>query len=40
MSLFNNNRSIPEHTRESLMNYFVYGYQPGGFVTAVLAGNP
>lgn len=32
-------RPIPEHTRETLINYFVYGYSPGGFVTSVLAGD-
>jgi hypothetical protein len=40
MSLFSRGyRPIPEHTRETLINYFVYGYSPGGFITAVLAGD-
>jgi hypothetical protein len=28
---------VPEHTREALENYFIHGYQPGGFLTSVLA---
>lgn len=28
---------IPEHTRESLVNYLMRGWEPGGFVTAMLA---
>ena len=40
MSIFDKGlRRIPEHTRETLINYFVHGYSPGGFVTSVLAGD-
>ena len=28
---------IPEHTRETLVNYLMKGWEPGGFVTSVLA---
>ena len=28
--------NVPEHTRESLENYFFYGYQPGSFVYSLL----
>lgn len=28
---------IPEHTQDALENYFLRGWRPGGFVTAVLA---
>lgn len=28
---------VPEHTRESLENYFFHGYEPGSFVVAVLS---
>ena len=28
---------IPEHTRETLVNYLIKGWEPGGFVTAMLA---
>ena len=28
---------IPNHTRESLVNYLMKGWEPGGFVTAMLA---
>ena len=28
---------IPEHTRETLVNYLMKGLEPGGFVTAMLA---
>lgn len=28
---------IPEHTRETLVNYLMKGWEPGGFVTAMLA---
>ena len=28
---------IPEHTRETLVNYLTKGWEPGGFVTAMLA---
>ena len=29
-------QEIPKHTQESLENYLINGYHPGGFVTAVL----
>lgn len=29
--------SIPDHTRETLENYILRGWEPGGFVTAMLA---
>lgn len=29
-------RDIPEHTKESLMNYFNRCWEPGGFLMAVL----
>jgi hypothetical protein len=28
---------IPIHTQESLENYFINGWEPGGFLTAMLA---
>jgi hypothetical protein len=28
---------IPEHTQQSIQNYLLRGYNPGGFVTAILA---
>lgn len=28
---------VPDHTRESIENYLVRGWSPGGFVTAMLA---
>ena len=28
---------IPEHTKESLHNYFKHGWKPGGFVESMLA---
>lgn len=30
---------VPEHTREAIENYLVYGFQPGGFLTSVLTGD-
>lgn len=33
---FKFNSSVPSHTQESLVNYFVHCYEPGGFLTAVL----
>ena len=27
---------VPDHTREALANYFVHGFEPGSFGTAVL----
>lgn len=30
---------VPTHSQESLINYFVHGYEPGGFMTAVLQNN-
>jgi len=31
-----NDRSIPAHTREALINYFDRGWEPGSFLMAVL----
>jgi hypothetical protein len=31
--------SIPDHTKEALDNYFLKGYEPGGFLTSVLTNN-
>lgn len=31
--------SIPEHTADTLENYLLKGWEPGGFVTACLAGD-
>ena len=31
--------TIPAHTQEAIENYLIYGYQPGGFTTAMLAGD-
>lgn len=28
--------NVPGHTQEALFNYFVHGYEPGGFLSAVL----
>ena len=30
-------RNIPDHVREALERYFVHGFAPGGFCSAVLA---
>ena len=30
---------IPNHTKEALDNYFLRGYEPGGFLTSVLTNN-
>ena len=30
---------VPEHTHRALMDYLRYGYLPGSFLTAVLAGD-
>jgi hypothetical protein len=30
--------AIPEHTHDALIRYFVHGIEPGGFLTAMLAG--
>ncbi len=30
---------IPVHTQEALENYFMHGFSPGGFLTAVLVGD-
>lgn len=30
---------IPNHTKEALDNYFLRGYEPGGFITSVLTNN-
>jgi hypothetical protein len=29
--------NVPEHTRKALEDYFIHGYQPGSFLTSVLA---
>ena len=34
-----NDMNVPEHTRNSLRMYVEEGYDPGGFVTAVLCNN-
>ena len=31
--------SIPEHTLEALDDYFLRGYEPGGFLTSILTNN-
>ena len=28
---------VPKHTQEALQNYLLYGYPPGGFLSAMLA---
>ena len=30
---------VPEHARESIENYLMFGYHPGGFMTAMFAGD-
>ena len=30
---------VPDHTQESFENYVMYGYSPGGFLTAALENN-
>lgn len=30
--------SIPDHTKEAIEHYLIRGYHPGGFLSAVLAG--
>lgn len=30
---------VPEHAQESIENYLMYGYDPGGFMSAMFAGN-
>lgn len=30
---------VPEHAQESIENYLIYGYDPGGFMSAMFAGN-
>lgn len=32
-------QAVPEHTQESLENYLILGYMPGGFLTACLVGD-
>lgn len=32
-------KQVPEHTQQALENYFIHGYQPGGFLTACLSGD-
>ena len=40
MSLnFEGYHDIPEHTRQTLVDYVELGYEPGGFVSAVLSNN-
>jgi hypothetical protein len=34
-----NEQYIPSHTQESIENYLIRGYNPGGFVTAILTGD-
>jgi hypothetical protein len=31
--------TIPDHTTEALDNYFLRGFQPGGFLTSILTNN-
>lgn len=31
-----NHANVPGHTQDALVNYFVHGYEPGGFLSAVL----
>ena len=31
---------IPNHSQEALKNYFLYAYQPGGFLTGLLNNDP
>ena len=31
--------TVPDHTRESLELYLIHGYNPGGFLSSVLAGD-
>ena len=35
-SFMDNGLNIPPHTVDALAGYFLYGYQPGGFLTAML----
>ena len=30
---------LPEHTQEAIDNYLIRGYEPGGFLTAIICGN-
>lgn len=30
---------VPEHTQESIENYLIHGWMPGGFMEAMLAGD-
>jgi len=30
---------VPDHAQESIENYLMFGYHPGGFMTAMLAGD-
>ena len=32
-------QEVPNHTKESLENYFLRGWEPGGFLTAMLTGD-
>lgn len=33
------NHHVPEHTVESILNYILYGFQPGSFLTCLLSGD-
>lgn len=30
---------VPDHARESMENYLMYGWEPGGFMSAMFAGD-
>ena len=32
-------QNLPPHTAEALTNYLIHGYEPGGFLSAMLAGD-
>lgn len=38
-SVAHSGQEIPKHTQETLENYFIRGYMPGGFLTACLVGD-
>lgn len=38
MTLAYTGQAVPEHTQEALEMYLIYGYWPGGFLTACLTG--
>jgi hypothetical protein len=31
--------NVPSHTAEALANYWIHGYEPGGFLTSMLVGD-